>query len=102
MTGLEPDQLAEYSQRIVDLQRAILLREGRKWSETDIPREFLFTEPLSSNRPVIVPGPDGPENITGNKLDKGKYLEMLQDFYKQRKWNPRTGQPEAAIPAVLN
>ncbi len=102
VTGLPEDRLEEYSQRIVDLQRAILIREGRKLPEADYPREYLFTEPLTPDRPVMVPGPHGPIDISGNKLDREKHRLMLQEFYLRRRWNPKTGMPEYPIPVTLS
>lgn len=101
VTGLPEDKLEEYSQRIIDLQRAILIREGRKLPEADYPRAYLFTEPLTPDRPVMVPGNDGPINISGNKLNKEKYSRMLREFYKLRKWNIKSGMPESPIPITL-
>ena len=101
VTGQPEDRLKEYGQRIVDLQRAILMREGRKHHEADYPREYLFTEPLASGVPVVTPGPNGPIDISGNKLDKEKYRGMLQEFYRLRKWDPQAGMPESPIPAKL-
>jgi aldehyde:ferredoxin oxidoreductase len=102
VTGQPADRLREYAPRIVDLQRAILLREGRKLPEADYPREYLFTESLPGDYPVIAPGPIGPINIAGNKLDKEKYRGMLQEFYRLRGWDPLNGMPGSAIPAKLS
>ncbi|HTY82169.1 MAG TPA: aldehyde ferredoxin oxidoreductase N-terminal domain-containing protein [Dehalococcoidales bacterium] len=102
VTGQPADRLAEYAPRIVDLQRAILLREGRKMPQADYPREYLFTEPLPKDYPAIAPGPTGPIDISGNKLDKEKYTAMLREFYKLRGWNPETGKPSSVIPSKLS
>jgi aldehyde:ferredoxin oxidoreductase len=101
VTGQPADRLDEYQKRIVDLQRVILIREGRTIPGSDYPREYLFTEPLSPKFPVMVPGPQGPLNISGNMLDKEKYSQMLQEFYRLRRWDPRTGLPESPIPQKL-
>jgi aldehyde:ferredoxin oxidoreductase len=101
VTGLPADQLAEHQKKIVDLQRAILIREGRMLPAADLPREYLFTEPLSPNRSVMVPGSSGPIDISGNMLDKEKYGRMLQEFYRLRRWDPQTGLPESAISQKL-
>jgi aldehyde:ferredoxin oxidoreductase len=102
VTGLPSDQLAEYQKKIVDLQRAILVREGRTLPSADYPREYLFIEPLSPKWPVMVPGPQGPMDISGNMLDKEKYSGMLQEFYQLRHWDPQTGLPESGIPQHLS
>jgi aldehyde:ferredoxin oxidoreductase len=100
VTGLDAGKLDEYSKNIVDLQRAILIREGRKLPESDYPKEYLFTEPIIENHPIMVPGPSGPIDVTGNKLDKQKYTSMLHEFYKLRNWNPKTGMPNNKIPKI--
>jgi aldehyde:ferredoxin oxidoreductase len=98
VTGQPAERLEEYGKRIVDLQRAILKREGRRLPEADYPREFLFSEPLTLGTPQMAPGPDGPVDVSGNKLDKAQYTAMLHEFYKLRRWNPVTGWPENNIP----
>ena len=102
VTGRPSDRLKEYASRIVDLQRAILLREGRKIPEADHPREYLFTEPLPTDYPVVAPGPNGPIDISGNKLDKEKFSGMLREFYRLRHWDAKTGKPASKIPAKLS
>jgi aldehyde:ferredoxin oxidoreductase len=100
VTGLDADKLDQYSKNIVDLQRAILIREGRKLPEADYPREYLFTEPMIENHPVMVPGPDGPIDVSGNMLDKKKYTNMLHEYYKLRNWDTKTGMPNDTIPKI--
>jgi aldehyde:ferredoxin oxidoreductase len=100
VTGLDAGKFDEYSKNIVNLQRAILMREGRKFTQADYPKEYLFTEPIVEDHPVMVPGPTGPIDVTGNKLDKQKHESMLQEFYKLRDWDPKTGMPNDKIPEV--
>lgn len=102
VTGLPEDRIWEYGKRIVDLQRAILMREGRNIATADYPREHIFTEPLTPGTPQWAPGPNGPVDVSGNRLDKEKYKEMLHEFYKLRKWDPQTGLPGSPVPAALD
>ncbi len=101
VTGLPEDQLEEYGKRIVDLQRAILAREGRSLPDADFPREHIFTQPLTPGVKQMAPGPNGPIDVSGNKLDKEKYRQMLQEFYKLRRWDPVSGLPETPVPEKL-
>jgi aldehyde:ferredoxin oxidoreductase len=97
VTGRPEETLKECAGRIVDLQRSILMREGRRFTGADYPREYLFTEPLTPGIPQLVPGPDGPVDASGNRLDKVKHQAMLQDYYTLRKWNRQTGWPETPV-----
>jgi aldehyde:ferredoxin oxidoreductase len=45
----------------------------------------------------MAPGPNGPIDVSGNKLDKDKYRQMLQEFYKLRRWDPVSGKPESPV-----
>ena len=79
VTGIAGDEIDRYAERIFNLQRAILLREGRQLPEADYPLEINFTEPLRPgspySRPLMVPGP-GEEVIdtTGNMLNRQKFV----------------------------
>jgi aldehyde:ferredoxin oxidoreductase len=104
-TGLAGEEIDRYAERISILQRAILLREGRKFPEADFPPAFNFTEPLKTNphgRPVKVPGP-GEEVVdaTGKILDRAKFTSMLQEYYRLRGWDEETGLPRAETLAAL-
>jgi len=60
--------LNRYGERIFNLQRGILLREGLRPPKDDIPEEFNFTDPVESvfmNPEVIIPGV-GEEVISRN------------------------------------
>jgi len=97
VTGKETDEteLNKYGERIFNLERKILLREGRRPLEDDMPAEFNFTDPVNTvfmNPAVVVPGP-GSEVISrkGKILDREVFNEMRRDFYAIRGWDPETG-----------
>jgi aldehyde:ferredoxin oxidoreductase len=102
-TGIEIDEagLNKYGERIFNLQRAILLREGLQPEKDDFPAEFNFTNPVKEiyiNPDVIVPG-SGEEVISrqGLTLDRKTYDRMLKEFYKVRGWDPESGRQRADI-----
>jgi aldehyde:ferredoxin oxidoreductase len=97
VTGIQTDEagLNEYGERIFNLQRAILLREGRRPKEDDALAEFNFTDPVQTvfmNPEVIVPGP-GAEVISrkGRTLDRNAFEAMRREFYELRGWNADSG-----------
>jgi aldehyde:ferredoxin oxidoreductase len=97
VTGMETgeEELYRYGERIFNLERAILLREGRKAKVDDVPAEFNFTEPVQTvfmNPKVLVPGP-GNEilNRRGKVLERKDFEAMRKEFYEIRGWDPDTG-----------
>ncbi|MFO8113428.1 MAG: aldehyde ferredoxin oxidoreductase C-terminal domain-containing protein, partial [Desulfosalsimonadaceae bacterium] len=97
VTGIDADEAAlnRYGERIFNLQRAILLREGWDPSEDDAPAAFNFEEPLlfdMLNPELIVPGPtEEPVSVKGNTLDRGEFEKMRREYYQLRGWDPDTG-----------
>ena len=105
VTGIAGDELDRYTERIFNLQRVILVREGRKVPQSDSIPEYNFTEPLrtdSVGRELIIPGP-GEEAVStvGNILDRERFRSMLKEYYCLRGWNPETGLPNAETLADL-
>jgi aldehyde:ferredoxin oxidoreductase len=98
VTGREvkEDDLHLFGERIFNLQRSILLREGRKPKESDLPPDFNFTKPVShvaTNPQLIVPGSDeNPVSIKGNTLDRNRYESLRREYYLIRKWDPDSGR----------
>jgi len=94
VTGVSGDELDRYAERIVNQQRAILLREGRKVPQDDFPPEVNFTEPLKARGPMMVPGKgDKLVSVEGKVLDKNQFTRMLGEYYQLRGWNTETGLP---------
>jgi aldehyde:ferredoxin oxidoreductase len=97
VTGIDTSEedLLRYGDRIFNLQRAILLREGWRARDDDAPAEINFTEPVQTdplNPQLIVPGAGSePESVRGNVLGRDKFEEMRNEFYLLRGWNPDTG-----------
>ncbi|MBW2177359.1 MAG: hypothetical protein JRH03_10500 [Deltaproteobacteria bacterium] len=100
VTGIDTNEeaLDRYGERIFNLQRAILLREGWQALEDDRPKDFNFTEPVVRdvlNPRLIVPGPtEEPVSVKGNKLDLSQFAEMRKAFYTLRGWDADTGLQE--------
>ena len=97
VTGIETDEagLNQYGERIFNLQRGILLREGRRSKEDDVPEEFNFTVPVETvfmNPDVIVPG-SGEEVLSrkGQTLDRNVFEKMRKEFYELRGWDTESG-----------
>ena len=97
VTGMETDEagLYLYGERIFNLQRSILLREGWKARDDDYPPEYNFTDPVymsSINPRMIVPGEtEEPVSFKGNVVDRKKYEGMRDEFYELRGWDTGTG-----------
>jgi aldehyde:ferredoxin oxidoreductase len=97
VTGVDADVLEGIGERIYTLQRMILLREGRQTPQADYPLDYNFTETLEEipGIGIMVPGPgDTAVDMSGKKLDRAKYLEMLKEFYRVRGWDEATGVPK--------
>jgi len=101
VTGIETDEtgLHQYGERIFNLQRRVLLREGRRPKVDDVPEEFNFVDPVETvfmNPEVIVPGP-GEEVISrkGQTLDRDVFEEMRKEFYELRGWDSESGLQKA-------
>ena len=106
VTGLSEAGLDHKAERIANIQRAILIREGRKVPEADFPLEFNFAEPLREGprgQKVVVPGPgDDVVEATGNILDREKYMHMLKEYYGLRGWDEETGLPRVETLSSLD
>jgi aldehyde:ferredoxin oxidoreductase len=101
VTGIETDAtgLNQYGERIFNLQRGVLLREGRRPKADDVPDEFNFTDPVETvfmNPDVLVPGP-GEEVASrkGHTLDRDVFEAMLKEFYELRGWESDSGLQKA-------
>lgn len=97
VTGIDMNEseLNLYGERIFNLQRGILLREGRRPKQDDVVREFNFTHPVETvfmNPDVLVPG-QGKEVVSrkGKTLDRKLFEKMRAEFYELRGWNAESG-----------
>jgi aldehyde:ferredoxin oxidoreductase len=103
VTGIEIDDkgLDHVGERIFNLNRAILLREGRKGRDDDSLPEFHFIEQEGSvgsdvftihNPELLRPG-KGDEVISrkGKALDREKFELLKDEYYQLRGWDIQTG-----------
>jgi len=96
-TGREVDEEGLYriGERVFNLQRAILMREGRPGREADKLPEFCYTMPIRAqyrNPECLVPG-KGDEVISrkGAVLDREKFEKMKDEYYQLRGWDVASG-----------
>ncbi len=97
ITGNEETEegLCRTGERVLNLHRAVLAREGYRGREGDGLPDACFTVPLESERlnpQCLFPGKDG-ESISrkGALLDREKFQGMLGEFYQLRGWDRETG-----------
>ncbi len=96
VTGHGAEELDRGAEIVANLQRMILLREGRKVPDADYPQEYNFTEPWrgSGTHGMLVPGEgDSAVDMAGNTLDKTRFTEILKEYYRLRGWDEETGVP---------
>jgi aldehyde:ferredoxin oxidoreductase len=98
VTGIDMDDagLHTVGERIFNLERAILIREGRRSPVDDDVAPFNYTEPVQTvfmNPEVLVPGPgDQVRSRRGMTLGKDEFAAMRKEFYTLRRWDPDTGK----------
>jgi aldehyde:ferredoxin oxidoreductase len=104
ITGKELDEagLNKMGERIFNLQRAILLREGWPGRQGDKLLDYFHEEPLKQgelfhNHDGLVPGKNG-EVISkiGEVVDREQFEKMKDDYYQQRGWDVASGLPTRA------
>ncbi|MDY6967997.1 MAG: aldehyde ferredoxin oxidoreductase N-terminal domain-containing protein [Spirochaetota bacterium] len=97
VTGRDVDETGLYkiAERIFNLQRAILISEGRKGREDDTIDEYNYTVPLKSdfgNPQCIVPGRNGEVfSRKGMVVDRDEFEKMKDEYYEIRGWDVATG-----------
>jgi aldehyde:ferredoxin oxidoreductase len=99
ITGKEIDEaeLARTGERIFNLQRAILVRQGRRGRQNDRILDYFFSVPLQKgelfyNAAGLVPGKNGEFfSRVGCVLDKNEFENMKTEYYSHRGWDPATG-----------
>ena len=99
ITGKEIDTagLNKIGERIYNLQRAILLRQGSGGRQGDRLMDYLHEEPLQDvffNPECLVPGKDG-ELVSrqGAIIDRTDFEKLKSEFYELRGWEVKSGLP---------
>ena len=78
VTGVSGNELEPALEKVTNIQRLIVIREGRTLPEDDYPYEGNFI--ISKDLP-------------GNPLDRNKYMQMLKEYYYLRGWDENSGIP---------
>ncbi len=97
VTGMDVSEQELYGlgERVFNLQRAVLVREGRRGREHDAIEEFNFGVPLKAefnNPECLVPGKDGePFSRKGMVVDRNAFERMKDEYYEHRGWDVATG-----------
>ena len=104
VTGIETDEagLHEYGERIFNLQRGVLLREGWRARDDDLPAEFNFIEPVQThmlNPELIVPGPtEEPVSVRGKCPRQGEVRGHAAGILRAARLGSEDGPPDSRDP----
>ncbi|MGD1117962.1 MAG: aldehyde ferredoxin oxidoreductase N-terminal domain-containing protein [Dehalococcoidales bacterium] len=102
ITGKETDEteLSRLGEKVFNLQRAILLRQGWQGRKDDTLLDYFFTTPVQKgelffNANGLMPGKNG-EVISrvGCVVEKDKFEKMKTEYYGYRGWDAATGLPK--------
>ncbi|HSW57041.1 MAG TPA: aldehyde ferredoxin oxidoreductase N-terminal domain-containing protein [Dehalococcoidales bacterium] len=104
ITGRETDEagLLKLGERIYNLQRAIQIRQGWQGRRDDIVLDYYHTRPLADgevfiNPDALMPGPGGTIiSRVGSVLEKDKFEELKNEYYRLRGWDVQSGYPTVA------
>ncbi|MDY6835556.1 MAG: aldehyde ferredoxin oxidoreductase N-terminal domain-containing protein [Chloroflexota bacterium] len=102
ITGRDVDEAGLYNmaERVFNLQRAVLVREGHRGREYDSLDEFEFSVPLKGdfgNPECMVPGKNGePFSRKGMVVDRDQFEKMKDEYYEVRGWDVTTGLQKKA------
>lgn len=101
ITGKELDEpgLNQMGERIFNLQRAVLLRQGWGGRKGDRLLDYLFKEPLKEgeiyfdHECLVLRKDDEVISKTGNVLDREDFETMKSEYYELRGWDVESGLP---------
>ncbi len=104
ITGQETDDdgLSRTGERIFNLQRAVLLRQGWGGRKGDTILDYFFNTPFKKgelffNVEGLMPGKDGEVmSKVGAVVEKDKFEQMKTEYYELRGWDAATGYPTKA------
>jgi aldehyde:ferredoxin oxidoreductase len=97
VTGRDIDEAGLYhtGERIFNLQRAILAREGHRGRDFDVLADYNFSKPLKfdlHNPGLLSPGEgDATVSREGAVLDRDRFEGLKDEYYALRGWNVATG-----------
>jgi len=97
ITGWQVDELdlMKIGERNVNMQRAVLMRQGWGGKTGDVLNQKLYERPLEFiffSPECIVPGKDGKaESKKGTVLKNDEFENIRDEYYRLRGWNPDTG-----------
>ena len=107
VTGRHLDEagLARAGERVFNLNRAVLLREGHRGAEDDRLPDHWHTAPLKfdlTNPDLLLPGKgDEAVSMKGKVVDRSEFEAMKREYYALRRWEPATGRPTASTLRTL-
>lgn len=99
ITGRDIDEpgLNKIGERVYNLQRAILLREGWEGRQGDRLLDYLHDEPLDGvffNPDCIVPGKNGEIfSRKGMRIERSDFEDLKSEYYELRGWDAASGLP---------
>jgi aldehyde:ferredoxin oxidoreductase len=95
--NLDEKALNEIGERIVNLQRAILLRQGWGGRKADNLPDYVFNEPLDwvfFDPECIAPGKNGDQiSKKGAIIEREKFEALKDEYYALRGWDEDSGFP---------
>ena len=101
----DEDELIKTGERIYNLQRAILVRQGWGGRKADTLPEFLFTEPIKSvffNPECLAADKNGERiSLKGAIIDRAGFEKLRDEYYSLRGWDVATGLQTTARLAEL-
>jgi len=92
---IDEEELYRIAERVFNLNRAILVREGHRGIEDDQLPDAWHTIPLKTdmtNPEMLVPG-KGDERVCrkGEVVDREDFERTKREYYQIRKWDTATG-----------
>jgi len=100
-SAVSEEGLYRIGERVFNLQRAILVREGHQGRDYDSLPDSWYTSPLKRDMvfpECLVPDKDGKAvSRKGAVVDRGGFERIKDEYYELRKWDVTTGLQTRAI-----